>query len=196
MKNLIKNNTLAVAIVALIVAGGAIAAGSVIEKNAGDETHETQAAATADRAFIEEMIPHHESAIAMAELAEERAESEQVKTLASSIIRDQQREITQMKDWYQQWYGTEVPAAAGGEHGGGHGGMTAEDDISALQATDNFDLEFVRRMIPHHESAVTMAEAVLPQAKHQETKDLAQAIIASQSAEITQMRQLEAKVSD
>lgn len=199
MKDFIKNNTFAVVIAALVLAGGAIAAGSAIEKNTAPETHGNMQApsqAQADQAFIEEMIPHHESAVAMAELATDRAKSAEVRTLAATIIKDQQREIAQMKDWYQDWYGKEVPAATGGEHGGGHDGMMASKDVEALKASENFDPEFVRRMIPHHESAVVIAQNILPKAERQEIKDLAQAIIASQSAEITQMRRLEATLSN
>lgn len=196
MKDFTRNNTLAVVIVALVVGAGAIATGSVIEKRSEPEMHQEQIQAAADQAFIEEMIPHHDSAIEMAELAEDRAESPEVKTLAAQIIKDQQREIAQMKAWYQAWYGKPVPAATGGEHGGGHSAMMNGDDVEALQTAENFDLEFVRRMIPHHQSAVAMAQNVLPKAERQEIKDLAQAIIASQVGEIDQMRRLEGELQN
>lgn len=53
---------------------------------------------------------------------------------------------------------------------------------------DAFDQAFLSEMIMHHEGAVDMAEAALKNAKHQEIKDLAQAIITAQKAEIKQMQ--------
>lgn len=58
-----------------------------------------------DRAFIDDMIPHHESAIAAAQAAAARAQRPEIKELAGAIIADQQREIDQMRAWRQAWYG-------------------------------------------------------------------------------------------
>ena len=62
-----------------------------------------------ERHFLEQMIPHHEDAVAMAELALTRAEHPELKQLAETIIRDQTREIDQMSSWYKAWYGIEAP---------------------------------------------------------------------------------------
>lgn len=58
-----------------------------------------------DRAFIEEMIVHHEGAVAMAQLALEKANHAEIKTMANDIISAQTREIETMRDWLQSWYG-------------------------------------------------------------------------------------------
>lgn len=57
-----------------------------------------------DRHFIEQMIPHHEDAVSMADLALARAEHDELRQLAEEIKRDQSREIDEMKDWYEDWY--------------------------------------------------------------------------------------------
>jgi hypothetical protein len=54
---------------------------------------------------------------------------------------------------------------------------------------DSFDEAFIRMMIPHHQGAIDMAKLALKNAKHQEIKDLANAIIQSQQREIDQMQQ-------
>jgi uncharacterized protein (DUF305 family) len=59
-----------------------------------------------DLAFIDAMIPHHQSAIDAAKAAATRAERAEIKELAQAIITDQQREIEQMQQWRQVWYGT------------------------------------------------------------------------------------------
>jgi len=58
-----------------------------------------------DKAFIEAMIPHHQSAIDAAKAAESRAERDEIRALAQTIVADQQREIEQMRQWQQAWYG-------------------------------------------------------------------------------------------
>ncbi|MBO0348635.1 DUF305 domain-containing protein, partial [Phormidium pseudopriestleyi FRX01] len=62
-----------------------------------------------DQHFIVMMIPHHQGAVDMAELALTRAQHPEIKQLAETIIQDQNREIEQMQTWYQAWYGTDVP---------------------------------------------------------------------------------------
>lgn len=59
--------------------------------------------------FIVMMIPHHEGAIAMADLALERSQRPEVRALAESIKNAQTQEIEQMQSWYRQWYGADVP---------------------------------------------------------------------------------------
>jgi uncharacterized protein (DUF305 family) len=65
---------------------------------------------SADARFIVMMIPHHQGAIAMAELALSRARRPEIKALAQRIIASQSREITKMRQLCRQWYGTDVPA--------------------------------------------------------------------------------------
>ncbi|OGG79957.1 hypothetical protein A3A39_01065 [Candidatus Kaiserbacteria bacterium RIFCSPLOWO2_01_FULL_54_13] len=57
-----------------------------------------------DRAFISEMIVHHEGAVEMAEAALKNAKHEEIKKMAEDIISAQTREIDQMKEWQRSWY--------------------------------------------------------------------------------------------
>jgi len=145
-----------------------------------------------DQHFIIMMIPHHESAIAMADLALTRAQHPEIKQLAKNIKLSQSKEIEQMRAWYKKWYGTIVPKMdknTGVMHGG-HGGMMSgmNSDLTTLRSTKNFDQVFIEEMIPHHQMAVTMAKDLIPNAKHPEMKKLAQVIIQAQNKEIQQMR--------
>lgn len=67
----------------------------------------------AEQHFIQMMIPHHQGAMDMANLALSKAKHPEIKKLAEAIKTDQNREIGQMQAWYKQWYGTEVPASSG-----------------------------------------------------------------------------------
>jgi uncharacterized protein (DUF305 family) len=144
----------------------------------------------ADRHFIEMMIPHHEDAIAMADLALAQAQHPEIKALAASIKQTQTAEIVQMRAWYQAWYGTAVPVlpAGGGMMGGG---MMGADDLTTLRTLtgDAFDRAFIEQMVPHHQMAVQMSNMTLPRSQHPELQGLLRSIVASQSAEITQMQQ-------
>ena len=58
-----------------------------------------------DAAFMSWMIEHHQGAIDMAALAEERAAHQEVKELAASIMTTQSTEIETMRGWLAEWYG-------------------------------------------------------------------------------------------
>lgn len=143
-----------------------------------------------DKHFIEEMIPHHEGAVAMAELALEHGVRPEMTAFAQAVIREQSREIDEMNAWYQEWFGVAVPSSAHQGHGG-HGMhmMGMEGDLVALMEADDFDLEFVRQMIPHHEMAIMMTQMLLAGTDRPELQSLGNDIIASQSDEIRMMRQ-------
>jgi len=55
--------------------------------------------------FMAMMIPHHEGAIEMANLALDRATHAELKTLAQGVITSQSAEIDQMNRWLADWYG-------------------------------------------------------------------------------------------
>jgi uncharacterized protein (DUF305 family) len=162
-----------------------------------------------DQHFIEMMIPHHQQAVEMADLALTRAKRPEIKKLALAIKSDQNREIKQMQTWYKAWYGKEVPAVAmnngtmmsmrqnrgqgmnqGMRQMSMHPGMRGMDvDLEALKNAQDFDKEFISQMIPHHQMAVMMAQMVANSATKPEIRNLAQSIIKTQTAEIGQMRQ-------
>jgi len=156
-----------------------------------------------DQHFIEMMIPHHQGAIAMADLALSRAKHPEVQAMARAIKKDQTREIQAMRTWYKQWYGKDVPIHAmndmsmmgnrnqesgSGMMGQEHSMMSQTTDLDLLKKAPDFDREFVRQMISHHQMAVSMAQMASGRATHLETRTLAQSIIKAQNAEIAQMQ--------
>ncbi len=147
-----------------------------------------------DQHFIEQMIPHHDGAIAMAELALKKSKRPEILSLANGIIEAQQREIVSMKGWYENWFGAQVPATnqSMGMMGGGMMHMDSmSGDLDVLSSAKDFDLEFIRQMIPHHEMAVMMARMLASTTDRAEMKELADQIITSQSKEIEMMRSWE-----
>ncbi len=150
-----------------------------------------------DELFINMMVPHHQGAVAMANIALERAEHPEIKDMANAIIASQQAEINQMKSWKQKWYGSsETPPMSAmpmleempGMGGMGHT-MDMQADVDVLKnAAEPFDLAFIDAMIPHHQSAIDAARKVLETGVHPEMKELAQQIIDAQQSEIDQMK--------
>lgn len=150
-----------------------------------------------DAHFIEQMIPHHEDAITMSELALQKAQKAEVKELAQNIITSQSKEIEQMKRWYEDWYGRDLPTGEDvmRQHGmmgndGMHMGMMGdESDVSALENAEDFDRAFLEGMIPHHQMAVMMASMLKNGTERDEMKKLADNIIIAQTDEIDMMRE-------
>jgi uncharacterized protein (DUF305 family) len=56
-----------------------------------------------DKEFVRQMVPHHQMAVMMAQMASTRATRPEIRTLAQSIIKSQNAEIMQMKGWQQAW---------------------------------------------------------------------------------------------
>jgi uncharacterized protein (DUF305 family) len=153
---------------------------------------------SADAHFIVMMIPHHQGAIAMSELALTRARRPEIKALAQRIIASQSREITQMRQWYRQWYGSDVPswgigAGTGAGYGMGMGmgwGMPGfGTSLDALRSAPDFDRAFIEQMIPHHRMGVMMASHAQWNTQHPELRQLEAAMVRVQSQEIEQMAQ-------
>ena len=170
----------------LILALGAFA----LSACGDDDTTDTSDAQETDGAFIAEMIPHHESAIEMAEIAQKQAEHPEVKQLADDIIAAQDGEIEDMNAMHERMFG-ESPMGA--DHGdlGLDDHMMGMDSMSmdSLARAKPFDEAFIDEMIPHHQGAIRMAEIELAEGQDPEVRKLAQQIIDAQSQEIEQMNQ-------
>lgn len=57
-----------------------------------------------DKAFIDAMTPHHESAIEMANVALEESQNPEILSIAENIVAGQERELSQMRQWREEWY--------------------------------------------------------------------------------------------
>jgi uncharacterized protein (DUF305 family) len=140
-----------------------------------------------DKAFIDAMVPHHQGAIAMAEVALKNAQHEEIIQLSRKIISSQQAEIEELKSIKQEEFGTSnLPMEMSPEQMRGMG-MTMDPQQLANQKP--FEEAFIDAMIPHHQSAIEMAQVALENSDNPKIKDLAQYIISAQQREIEQMTQ-------
>lgn len=156
----------------------------------------------ADISFAQGMIPHHEQAVEMADMALEKADSAEVKDLATRIKAAQAPEIKQMKGWLEDWDASiEAKGTSGGmaEHGGGAkgDGMMDAGEMKKLDAASGaeFDEMFLTSMLAHHKGAVAMAKVELAEGKFPDAKELAQNIVSTQEEEITEIESLLSKAT-
>lgn len=154
-----------------------------------------------DQTYIDMMLPHHASVIALAEAALPRLENAELQTIAMNIIASQSTELDELGALRQQFYGSTTPepmdvvmTAMAQYMPEAHDLMMADMammDSDALVAEfcaqDNADLTFIDLVIPHHQSAIAASEVAATQATHPEIRDFAGRVVIAQQAEIEQM---------
>ena len=154
---------------------------------------EPMTGAELDKAFIAGMVPHHQSASDMAAVVVERGTNPEVKALAQRIIDAQGAEIAQLEGIAQERFSF-TPEREMGAMTHEMMGMTMTMDMAAqveeLRAAPNVDEMFLTMMIPHHASAITMADEERKSGADPELLELAQKIIDDQAKEIGEMQAL------
>ncbi|SDP62909.1 Uncharacterized conserved protein, DUF305 family [Pedococcus dokdonensis] len=148
----------------------------------------------ADVMFAQTMVPHHQQAVQMADLALTRASSADVKALATKIKAAQDPEIATMTGWLGTWGAPTGSADMNGVAGMNHGsdGMMSQADMTKLSQASGaqFDRMWLTMMVAHHQGALTMANDVLATTKDTQVRTLAQSIIDGQTKEIAAMKGL------
>ena len=151
----------------------------------------------ADVEFAQGMIPHHEQALEMADMAVAKATSPAIKDLAATIKQAQGPEIITMRGWLDAW-------GEKAEGPGGHGtdmempgGMMSDEEMDELEKAIGaaFDRLFLTMMVRHHKDALEMAKSELDEGTYPPAKTLASQITTSQAAEIDQMEGLLAQTT-
>ncbi|MFM8794912.1 MAG: DUF305 domain-containing protein [Acidimicrobiales bacterium] len=145
----------------------------------------------ADVMFAQMMIPHHEQAVEMSDIALDPSvgAGPAVASLAQAIKAAQDPEIEQMKTLLTGW-GEPLVMDDGMDHGSMMGGMLSPEELESLGALNGagFDAAWAKAMIAHHEGAIDMANDVLEDGKNTEIRALADAIISAQQREIEELR--------
>ena len=152
---------------------------------------------SAEAGFARDMIVHHSQAVEMSEVVRDKTENARIKTLATDIALTQQAQIGQMQGWLDLWG---LPAAGPGPamswmgmaQKGRMPGMATQEDINRLRnlPPNEADQLFLELMIPHHEAAIPMANAVLNRTNNPAVEKFASAVVTSQQAEIENMQEM------
>ncbi|MDP9368247.1 MAG: DUF305 domain-containing protein [Chloroflexota bacterium] len=178
-----------VLLIAALVAGAAVLAWQLWPRLPGDDS--------VDAGFARDMATHHEQAVEMALIARDRTENEAIKYLATDVVQSQATQRGMMLGWLDVWglppTGAE-PAMAWMGHPtrGRMPGMASREEIEQLEHLPlaQADAEFLRLMIRHHQSGVSMAQAGLERAGRDEVRRLARAIAQAQTSEVQQMQEI------
>ena len=140
-----------------------------------------------DERFIDAMVPHHQGAVEMAEVALDNAEHGEIRQLSENIIAAQEAEIKELKEIKQEEFGTSrIPMTMNADEMKGMG-MTIEP--RSLADEKPFDRAFIDNMLPHHRSAIQMAEVARDKSQNPRIEKLATNIVEAQEREISQMKQ-------
>ena len=165
----------------------------------------------ADVMFARMMIPHHEQAVEMSDMMLTKdGISPEITDLATQIREAQGPEIETMQGWLETWDDAMGPESMesqdmgdmGGADGDGMGsgsgqmggmeGMMSEDEMSELASAEGTDASrlFLESMTVHHEGAIDMAQNEIKNGENPEAIALAENIVTTQQAEITEMKEL------
>ena len=156
-----------------------------------------------DLFYIDMMIPHHESVIALAEVARHELTHPELIAMAEAIVATQGEEFEQLKAWRTTWYPDADPvsmeammAMPGLEHSmsGMDEQMSAEWQMQHFCSAENFDLAFIDQVIPHHQMAVDSSIVAPEMAEHPELIALAAEVVVAQQAEIETLQRIRAEL--
>lgn len=154
-----------------------------------------------DVGFAQDMIVHHQQAVAMAQAVRDRA-GPSVRRLAAGIELNQLREIGHMQAWLALWDAPQLPSGPpmtwmDGPHSGhaapsaGHEmpGLATQEEVNGLGGLEDEALEsaFLRLMIRHHEGGLLMAAAAARNAGHPHVRAFARLMAAEQRQETATM---------
>lgn len=147
----------------------------------------------ADIAFAQMMIPHHAQAVEMSDimLAKQDIPAEAT-ALAAKIKAAQAPEIELMTGWLKAWNQPTGMMAGTAMPGHSMGGMVDAEGVAKLNAAQGSEAArlFLKQMIGHHEGAIDMAQQEIGAGKYPPALQLSRDIVASQEAEIVEMRAL------
>lgn len=144
--------------------------------------------------FYQMMIPHHEQAIEISQLALKTSKNVELLKLAQNIFDGQSAEVKLMNSWLRE--GGNNSDMGHMNHGGMSesgemGGMLSESELSTLESKTgkSFDIYWLQRMIVHHEGAIHMV-MMIEDSNDSNVRNFATDIESVQSAQITQMQKM------
>ncbi|CAN5409679.1 DUF305 domain-containing protein [soil metagenome] len=157
------------------------------DSNGSEQQESSEKFNDADVEFTTGMIPHHQQAVVMSEMAVDQGGPEVV-DLAGRIEAAQGPEIETMTNWLQDW-GVDVPTGMGSM---ADMDVQDPDDMQDLMGAQGgqFDTAWLEMMIEHHEGAISMARTEQDEGVNPDAVDLAGTIIDAQQAEIVEMQQM------
>jgi uncharacterized protein (DUF305 family) len=163
-----------------------------------------------DQMYIDMMIPHHGSIVALAEAALPRLTDGRLREIAQTVIATQQAEMEELRGYRQQFYGSPDPMPMDDTMMGMMGQMMpsvsvpmdammaqmdAATQVAQFCAAADPDLAFIDLTIPHHQSAIEASQDALTMAVHPEIRAFAQRVIDDQQREIAELTEIRTRLA-
>lgn len=136
---------------------------------------------SSDVALIDNLVPHHEMAMEMADIEIARGTRDDVKMMAQMMKTTQQDEIARMRAIRLRVEGSDQIASLEDPHG--------QIDMSKLGAATGADVDrvFLENMVPHHAGAVSLSHRALDNISDPELREMAETTIVMQTREMNEM---------
>lgn len=150
------------------------------------DMHMTKPTGNNDVDFAAMMMAHHKGAVEMSKVAIEKGSDAAIKKFAQTVIDDQNKEITFMQEFIAAAPATASANAADFQKALNESMMAMMNDSTVVY--NNIDKDFAAQMIPHHQSAVDMANAYLKYGKEPKLVTLCKNIVSSQTKEIAWLK--------
>ena len=141
-----------------------------------------------DYDFANLMIMHHQMAIDMSRVQIEKGSDQTIKNMANGIVVAQEIEIREMQQFIKNYKIPKTNDQTSNSYKIATEMKSMMDKMNTIKMTDNIDKDYVAMMLPHHESAVTMAKQQLQFGTQNSMVDLAKNIIVDQTFEIDEFK--------
>jgi uncharacterized protein (DUF305 family) len=132
--------------------------------------------------FMRDMVDHHHMAVMMTEICQMKATHHELMTMCATMHDSQAVEIVTMQTWLKSWYGIDYEPM-----------MSPKDamDMEKMEALSQqeFEVEFMNEMIPHHLKAIFSSTPCLVRATHGELINMCAGIISTQAEEVKMLRE-------
>ncbi|MDX3313664.1 DUF305 domain-containing protein [Streptomyces sp. NPDC054884] len=188
---------MAVAVVGVLVAAGAVTYSVAEEGGAGADV---PVADSADAGFARDMAVHHQQAVEMSYIVRDRTADEEVRRLAYDIAQTQANQRGMLIGWLDLWglpkvssdppmTWTGMRGMSGGEDGALMVGMATDAEMKRLGTLNGKQAEifYLQLMTAHHKGGVHMAESCVDKCTVGVEKRLAQGMVEAQQSEIDLM---------
>ncbi|MGE5695239.1 MAG: DUF305 domain-containing protein [Candidatus Sericytochromatia bacterium] len=186
-----------VAAVAVVLTAGLVSACGGDSRPEADSQQTTKQADhnANDITFAQNMVPHHEQAVVMAQMVPTNTANMQMVRVSELVIARQVAEIQAFRAWLMERADTSSGPAADHDaagHGATMPGMVDAATMNKLQTLKgaDFDRLWLTLMIDHHRGAIEMARDELAHGKNPDVLYLARTIVTEQQAEIDQMKKM------
>lgn len=156
------------------------------------DMHQMQMTGNVDVDFAMMMVSHHQGAVDMAQVEIESGKDDALKQMAQKIIDEQKSEINELQTFLDSHKNPEKNYDPSKKDEGFANvmdqNMTMMMDMPKVDQDSSTDMQFVKMMVPHHQSAIQMAEGFIQFGKDPGLISMSKKMISDQNKEIEEFK--------